>query len=306
MSNFVILYCVYFLCLYILSKEVGNAQAQESTKSCSSFVSKYDEVSCNIYWSCTVEKLLRKIKFPIQRSSLSNLQPKDLGHTPLWLRVSKNKLHCVLHPNLQLQASNLRLKPYRALHYINRINLVLKSSRDLIPDETEWWSHQSDWAKIPAGKDMPPVFSISGAEGYADLPGIPFMSFTDKLAKRESEEFRLYDGQFSSDTSFLRAWKKKKNVIYFRGGLTDCAIAEKYHNGDARFCARAKIVLEKVRGKSKLLSGVSTYTRFSAVGLQDRCDDCLGSKLGDGAYVKEMVGHKYLLNFPGAGNWSRS
>lgn len=275
-----------------------------SNEKCNDSVTKYDESSCKLYWKCTVEKLLRPYSY-VQRAFFSKLQPKDLGHTPLWLRISKKRLYCVLHPNISHQRRSLRLKPYRALHYINRINGILKGSSAFIPDGTEWWSHQSDWVKVPEGEDVPPVFSISGANGYADLPGIPFMSFTDKLAERENKAFQSYDQQFDSEFSFKEVWNKKKNIVYFHGGLTDCARAGKYHNGDVRYCGRAKIILEKVRSKSILLSGISTNSRFRDVGLREQCDECFQPRLGGFDFVRELVSHKYLLNFPGAGNWSR-
>ncbi|CAL6331563.1 unnamed protein product [Bathycoccus prasinos] len=182
---------------------------------------------------------------------------------------------------------------------------MLKISNEVIPNETEWWSHQSDWVKIPLGADLPPVFSISGMKGYADLAGIPFMSFTDKIAEKENRKFEIFDKQFSSESAFHEAWRRKKGVIYFRGGLTDCEKAANQHKGDVRYCARAKIVLEKVKSRNKLLSGISTYSKFSDVGLRDVCDKCFQKKLEGGSFVEELVSNKYLLNFPGAGNWSR-
>ena len=299
-----IMYRMLLVCVIFSCYQITNTYGLLSNDSCSKAVNKYNEASCKIYWNCTIEKLLRPYKY-IRRDFFSNLQPKDVGHTPLWLRISRKKLYCVLHPNISVQRQSLRLKPYRALHYINRINGILKSSSTFIPDETEWWSHQSDWAKVPEGEDVPPVFSISGAKGYADLAGIPFMSFTDRLAQRENKAFQYYDQQFDSEISFNKRWQKKKNILYFRGGLTDCEMAAKYHNGDVRYCGRAKIILEKVRSKNSFLDGVSSNSRFRDVGLREECDECFQPRLRGFDFVEELVSHKYLLNFPGAGNWSR-
>ena len=68
-------------------------------------------------------------------------QPKSvLGHTPMWLRVVRGKLHCVIDP--RFATDTLRLKPYRARHYVQRVNAILKAGKKL-PENLEWWTHHS-------------------------------------------------------------------------------------------------------------------------------------------------------------------
>ena len=55
---------------------------------------------------------------------MSKIPLGPLGHTPMWLRIVKGKLHCVKDP--RFNGMTLRLKPYRARHYVQRVNIILK------------------------------------------------------------------------------------------------------------------------------------------------------------------------------------
>jgi len=268
-----------------------------------SYLYNYSAINCTKYWDCTAQKLIRKWSERngnmISRQSLSAVDPiKVLGHTPIWLRVQSGKLYCVKHPNLKRK--QLRMKIYRALHYINRVNRILKNSPDAIPNGTEWWSHHSDWNKISDGSGYPPIFSVSGSDGYADVAGVPFMSFSDKISEREN----FYFAKVVS-ISHREQWKIRKNSAFFRGSLSDCAFAVSKHYGDIKFCARAKTIFEAVKSKRPILQGLSTTSAFEKVGLNVKCDECRKNELGGTSFIQNLFKYKYLINFPGAGNWSR-
>jgi len=192
----------------------------------------YTPESCRQYWACIADILLQNWHGGVSRSKFVTADLNELGHTPMWLRIKDGKLYCV---RIIAEKRKLRLKIYRALHYINRLNRILRGKGIIkIPDDTEWWTHHSDMVKISSEKShLPPVFSVSGAKEYLDIPGIPFMSFSDSIYKRESSIFND-ESQMSYDT-FRRIWKRKKNAAYFHGSLSDCGEAVMKHGGNINF-----------------------------------------------------------------------
>ena len=150
---------------------------------CESNTDLYDNESCKAFWHCTAEGLLQSMNRTVSRQDFGKLEIEQIGHTPMWLRIVSGKLHCVVHPNFQVK--RYRMKVYRAAHYINRLNRLLRQSKLKVADGTEWWTHHSDWVKVRAGLNAPPVFSVSGSVGYTDIAGIPFMSFSDKISSFE-------------------------------------------------------------------------------------------------------------------------
>jgi len=83
----------------------------------------YTSESCTEYWNHTVSKLLLPWKRGIQRSLLNQAGlTQFLGHTPLHLLVQRDKLYCIQHVATR---KKLRVKKYRAHHYINRINRII-------------------------------------------------------------------------------------------------------------------------------------------------------------------------------------
>lgn len=266
--------------------------------SCNSWPKFYDRHSCRKFFDCTVSEILSKKGGMVNRSLLADVDIEKIGHTPLWLRVSDGKLHCVRHQ--KATKKKLRIKAYRSMHYINRLSRILEDEELAIPDRTEWWSHQSDWVKVSAGSDMPPVFAISGADGYDDIPGIPFMSFSDKLSIWEN---RAFDDIYKAGT--MRPWSERRERAFFRGALSDCGDAVQKHNGDLVYCARAKVIYEAVKLKHPLLSGIFSLSDFERAGLNTVCKECVQRAIYGTDYINELVQNKYLINFPGAGNWSR-
>ncbi|CAL6334477.1 unnamed protein product [Bathycoccus prasinos] len=269
-------------------------------------VDHYTTRSCKAYWDCTAQLLLEKwaidaqwTTYNISRSSLEDLDINQIGHTPMWLRIVDGKLFCVRHPHLRRNKVKLRMKMYRALHYINRINRILIKGTNSIPHGTEWWTQHSDLAKMPRRNTLPPVFSVSSSSDFADIAGIPFMSFSDKKAM--SENLVRQDNKLSSHDS----WESRKGTAFFRGALSDCQLSIQKYNGDVNYCARAKIVYEAVRTKSKLLEEVRTTSSFLKTGLNIDCPSCTRGNLNGEDFMKNLWDHKYLLNFDGAGKWSR-
>ena len=226
---------------------------------CRSSVELYDLENCKRFWNCTSERLLLSVNKTISRQDFGNLQIERIGHTPMWLRIQSNKLYCVIHP--RFQRNRYRLKIYRAAHYISRLNRLISQGKLKVADGTEWWTHHSDWVKVPTGINEPPVFSVSGAAGYADIAGIPFMSFSDKISHMENIAFQKLGKQTKSSDS----WGYKKEAAFFRGALSDCATAVKSHAGDINFCARAKVIFHAIQSRNPLLSGISTTSSFNEV-----------------------------------------
>lgn len=177
--------------------------------SCGSKVDTYDYASCKVFWNCTAVDLLHSVNKTINRREFGKLQIETIGHTPMWLRIRENRLYCVVHPNFQRK--NYRMKIYRASHYINRLNRLLVQKKLRVADGTEWWTHHSDWVKVPAGQLAPPVFSVSGAAGYADIPAIPFMSFSDKISYLENRAFQ----RIEANTRIHSHWYHKKEAAFF-------------------------------------------------------------------------------------------
>ncbi|CAL6327878.1 unnamed protein product [Bathycoccus prasinos] len=264
---------------------------------CGSSVELYDHESCEAFWNCTAEDLLQSTNETVSRQDFGRLQIEEIGHTPLWLRVVSNKLHCVIHPDFQIK--RYRLKIYRAAHYINRLNRLLRQGKLRVADGTEWWTHHSDWVKVRAGRVAPPVFSVSGAAGYADIAGIPFMSFSDKTSYLENIAFRRLGKQHRG------TWESRREAAFFRGSLSDCADAVNVRAGDVEFCARAKVVYHSKKAKNPLLSSISTTSSFDEVGLSKSCDVCTSQGKKGESFVHDLLTHKYVLDFAGAGNWSR-
>mmetsp|Transcript_2044 Transcript_2044/g.6529 ORF Transcript_2044/g.6529 Transcript_2044/m.6529 type:complete len:402 (-) Transcript_2044:2268-3473(-) len=255
--------------------------------------------NCKIFWDCSADGLLRSLKEAggAHRSKFQDLDINTIGHTPMWLRIRKNKLHCVVHPNFRVK--NYRMKIYRAMHYIIRLNRILKPSNPSklrIPDDTEWWSHHSDMVRVPVESKFPPVFAVSGAQTFADIPGIPFMSFSDKISIRENSAFER-----GNDLD----WGKKKDSAFFRGSLSDCKGVNFQNLGNIDSCARAKVVYYSKLSGSSLLAGISTTSSFDETGKGISCKNCTSVRGVGKDFVHELLTHKYLLDFPGAGNWSR-
>ena len=262
----------------------------------------YGDIECQLYWKETISTLLESVHSSIPRSLFSSFNLTRIGHTPLWLRISDNKLHCVRHP--KFTRSNFRMKIYRALHYINRINRILQSRK--IANNTEWLSHFSDSTKLLKSCQWPvPAFSISGNKDFYDIPGIPFMSFSDKLSKLESIAITTYN----IDENFENLWSRKSNIAFFRGSLSDCNLHSNQSFG-INSCARAKLVFEAGTKKNLILSGVSTTSdlhqeKFLKLFSGQKCHNCQSKSLNSASFVKELIRHKYVLSLPGAGNWSR-
>ncbi|CAL6338365.1 unnamed protein product [Bathycoccus prasinos] len=179
----------------------------------------YDYESCKVFWDCTSEGLLQSLNKTVNRQDFDKLRIEEIGHTPMWLRIQSDKLYCVNHPGFQRQS--YRIKIYRAAHYINRLNRILRQRKLRVVDGTEWWTHHSDWVKVTTGRIIPPVFSVSGAVGYADIAGIPFMSFSDKISYLENTAFR----QLEKQNQYRGNWDGRKKAAFFRGSLSDCARA---------------------------------------------------------------------------------
>jgi len=266
---------------------------------CGSSVNLYDDESCKAFWHCTAEGLLQFMNKTVSRQDFDRLHIEEIGHTPMWLRIVSDKLYCVNHPNFKRK--RYRVKIYRAAHYINRLNRLLRQGKLRVADGTEWWTHHSDWVKVPVGRVTPPVFSVSGAVGYADIAGIPFMSFSDKISYFENIAF----AQLGKETKFLSNWEHRKEAAFFRGSLSDCANAVSMHDGDVKFCARAKVIYHSKRSKNPLLSSVSTSSSFEKVGLNSSCRICTSPGRSGKSFVHDLLAHKYVLDFAGAGNWSR-
>lgn len=265
----------------------------------------YDSRSCNFFWNCSAEVLLNDWKAGINRQNFDFQTLLKLGHTPMWLRIQNGRLHCVQGTDINF--SKLRKKEYRARHYLNRLNRILKTSQISIPEGTEWFTHHSDLVKIQRHTAVFPVFATSGALGYSDIPGIPFMSFSDQIFNAENEIFRTYH---NNKIGFDEQWKGKRKEAFFLGALSDCSNARNHHFGLIFYCARAKVVLEAAVGKKALLGGVHTTSKFfrnGDLGLYGfhNCTDCNRRPLNGKDFARELSSYKYLLNFPGAGNWSR-
>ncbi|CAL6325383.1 unnamed protein product [Bathycoccus prasinos] len=251
---------------------------------------------CEKFWYCTARELLKDVGQP-DRSKFAKFDIAKIGHTPMWLRISNRTLYCVVHP--QFDKRKYRMKTYRALHYLNRLNRILENTELYIPDGTEWWTHHSDWTKVRKGSSIPPVFAVSGAYGFEDIAGIPFMSFSDKISQVENEIFKR-DG-----TKRYQKWENKRQSAFFRGSLSDCANAIQNHDGDIRYCARAKIIYEGATNQNRILDGVSSTTDFKEAGLNMPCHLCTSKSKSGESFIHELLSHRYVLNFPGAGNWSR-
>jgi len=267
--------------------------------SCISYQEVYSNFSCRAFWECTTDELLVSLNHTVRRESLRNLNIEKIGHTPLWLRILSNKLYCVVHP--AFDRTRYRIKVYRAAHYIARLNGILHKGRLKVVDGTEWWTHHSDFVKVPFGITFPPVFSISGSHGFQDIAGIPFMSFSDRVSEKENIAFeRIEMHTKSSGTD-----RTREVTAFFRGALSDCSFAVNKYGGDVRFCARAKIIHHAVKSQNKLLSGIRSISDFSKVGLNVECRECTAEKLAGYEFIYKLMKHKYVLDFPGAGNWSR-
>jgi len=270
-----------------------------SSSDCKSVEDTYDAESCKLFWDCTSKGLLRPVNRSIFRESLGELDIEKIGHTPLWLRIHSGKLYCVVHPGFVKK--KYRVKIYRAAHYINRLNRVLSQRKFWIPSGTEWWTHYSDLVKVAPDNTSPPIFATSGAHGSADIAGIPFMSFSDKKSQHENRAFQ----KLEKDPTFYSNWAKKKKVAYFRGALSDCADAVSKHAGDLKFCARAKVIYHAVNSQDPLLSGISSSSEFRETGMSVDCKRCRTLSITSEEFVTNLLTHRYVLDFAGAGSWSR-
>ena len=257
----------------------------------------YSSSNCKMYWECTAEKLLLPLNKTILRENFARLALNKIGHTPMWLRIHSNKLYCVVHPDFR--RSEYRLKIYRATHYIARLNRILNQGKLSLQNGTDWWSHHSDWVKVPTGSNYPPVFSVSGAPGFDDIAGIPFMSFSDRISVIENAAFQRLKGYSKYD------WKNKKPAGFFHGSLSDCGRAVNEYAGNINHCARAKVVYHAKLSQNPLLSGISTISDFRGIGLNEGCRICTGEKLLGDSFIHNLSRYKYVIDFAGAGNWSR-
>lgn len=266
---------------------------------CGSRVELYDYDSCKMFWNCTSDGLLQSINKTLNRQDFGKLLIGQIGHTPMWLRIQSDKLYCVNHPDFR--KASYRLKIYRAAHYISRLNRLLRQRKLRVADGTEWWTHHSDWVKVPTGSSTLPIFSVSGASGYSDIAGIPFMSFSDKISSLENSAFQ----RLEKKTKFYGSWDHRKEAAFFHGALSDCGSAVNRHDGDATFCPRAKVIHYSKQTKNPLLSDISTTSKFEEVGLNNSCHMCTSHRRRGESFVKDLLTHKYVLDFAGAGNWSR-
>ena len=128
------------------------------------------------------------------------------------------------------------------------------------------------------------------------------MYFSDSFSKRENIAFEKYYG---TRTTFHQQWKKRSSSAFFRGSLSDCLPTMSSYNGNLNYCARAKVVLEAGRRESSLLSGIKLVKGTYPFDELNKCSLCQGDKLTGDKFVSELHRHKYLINFAGAGNWSR-
>jgi len=259
--------------------------------------------SCKIHWKKTAKELLIPwAESGVQRESLGRVPLAALTHTPMWLRIVKGRLHCVRDP--RFKHLRLRMKLYRAMHYIIRVNRVVDSRG--LPEGTEWWTQHSDFLKVPRSVRKldgvpPPVMSVAGGPDFWDIPAIPFMSFSDRISSSESAAFNAE----KKGLTFEDRWAKKKASAFFLGGLSDCANAVNHHNGDPNFCARAKVILQAATSGDELISDIQTYTGNAKLKGFSTCSKCTREVLKGYDFVSELMKHKYVLSFDGAGNWSR-
>lgn len=293
---------VIFLSYIALSSEIilaATSAGKMNSRSCAAAETSYNRESCEFHWNCTVTKLLSpwlsKNKF-IDRAELSNMNVSKFAHTPLLLRVLKGKLYCVQHPGVREIKSKLRLKAYRALHYIHRLNRILKNNPNAIPDATEWWTQQGDLNKIPLENDSLPIFSFGGSEGYADIAGIPAAALSDKMGKREELVFHSMQNV---------PWGERSNVAFFRGSLSDCSMSREKFGGDINFCVRAKIIVGADQSRLDVLKDIGASSSFSKAGLNVNCLSCEKGTMSSYEFVKNIRSHKYLLNLPGVGQSRR-
>ena len=284
---------------WILRVALGLSFILGARSDCSEVVDNYENTSCRLHWDCTTDGLLHSVKRVIDRANFGNFDIEQIGHTPLWLRVNSSTLYCVIHPEFNYE--RYRIKIYRAAHYIARLNRVLREGKLRLPNGTEWWTHYSDWVKVPSVGNFPPIFSVSGAAGFADVAGIPFMSFSDKVSALENNAFQ----QLEADPKVHSNWSKKKVTAFFRGSLSDCTPSVQKYDGNLNFCARAKVIYHSRNSKEPLLSDISTTTDFEKVGLKVACKSCRTPGAKGASFVRDLLTHKYVLDFDGAGNWSR-
>lgn len=132
------------------------------------------------------------------------------------------------------------------------------------------------------------------------------MSFSDAKSVGENEGYK----EVKTGKTFDERWAAKKTKAFFLGGLSDCGNAVKNHDSDPNFCGRAKMVRYAARlaesGETDLLSAIQVYDYDSeASKLLEGCERCTRPALKGQAFVRELMDHKYVLNFDGAGNWSR-
>lgn len=156
-------------------EKVGSDEARAKTPKV------YDVgVTCKQHWREMAKKMLEPWAEGVQRESMGKMPKSVLGHTPMWLRVIRGKLHCVLDP--RFKDDQLRLKPYRARHYVQRVNAILQDGKSL-PENLEWWSHHSDLSKVPKGIELvdglpPPIMAVAGGPDFWDIPGEAQSHFT--------------------------------------------------------------------------------------------------------------------------------
>jgi hypothetical protein len=127
------------------------------------------------------------------------------------------------------------------------------------------------------------------------------MSFSDKTSALENIAFR----QLEANHKVHSNWSQKKLAAFFRGSLSDCTTSVKEYAGDINFCARAKVIYHSRNSKEPLLAGISTTSDFKKVGLRATCKNCSTPGSRGESFIRDLLTHKYVLDFAGAGNWSR-
>jgi hypothetical protein len=85
----------------------------------------------------------------------------------------------------------------------------------------EYRRYTWDLSKISKGIELvdglpPPVMAVAGGPEFWDIPGIPFMSFSDAKSVGENEGYK----EVKTGKSFDERWEAKKTKAFFLvGGL---------------------------------------------------------------------------------------
>lgn len=135
------------------------------------------DTTCKEHWRKMAKRMLEPWADGVNRESMNKVPWYPISSTSLWLRNVGGSLKCVLDPRIKEHAAagNYSAKVYRARHYVQRVNAILKSGKHL-PENLEWWNHHSDLSKVPKGIELvdglpPPVFAVAGGPDFWDIPG---------------------------------------------------------------------------------------------------------------------------------------